>query len=331
MARFCESVLGRWARLGRRWSVTAVAGLVLLLPGSSVAGYRQWDFMQHDDWRQVSLPRGVPNRESCTTCQQPHSWLVDGQNCTRCHEDIERQAPTRGRASSASRAERLAPNAVATLASAGHVDLAALLQDTARAGRGLPRFSHGDHRRQSCASCHSSRLRHGAIRVRSAADCRRCHHTGPGRDQCATCHSATDIAPPLNHLPRTFQLAVSGRQVTRNIPFPHARHTPAIACTICHSNAETRAPDTGMCGLCHTAHHGAERNCTTCHGDAGPRAVHRAAAHPNCATAQCHGNRAPDISASRTACLLCHADRERHMPGLVCSQCHRVTNPETRP
>jgi len=55
------------------------------------------------------------------------------------------------------------------------------------------------------------------------------------------------------------------------------------------------------------------------------------AAHPDCANAQCHRNRAPDISASRTACLLCHADRERHMPGIVCSQCHRVTNPETRP
>ena len=122
MAPFCESVYGMWARLGRRWRITAAAGFVLLLPGSSVAG------------------------------------------------------------------QQLAPGAVATLASAGHVDLAALLQDTARAGRGLPRFSHGDHRRQSCASCHSSRLRHGALRVRSAADCRRCHHAGPGSDQCATCH-----------------------------------------------------------------------------------------------------------------------------------------------
>lgn len=284
----------------------------------------------HDTWRQVSFHRGVPNPEQCKTCHQPHSWLVEGRNCTRCHPDIERQAPTRNRSSAGPRAEHQAPNAVATLASAGPVDLSALLQDTARARPSLPRFSHGDHRQQNCASCHNSRVRHGQLRIRTAADCQRCHHSGPGRDQCATCHSAADLAQPLNDLPKTFRLGISGREVSRNIPFPHARHTSAVACTICHSDTATRAPNTGLCGLCHGAHHRAERNCTTCHGDANPRVVHRAASHANCAVAQCHGNRAPDITTSRQPCLLCHADRERHMPGVVCSQCHRVTNPETR-
>ncbi len=288
----------------------------------------------HGDWRRVSFHRGVPDPERCTTCHQPHSWLVEGKNCTRCHQDVEREAPSRGGA--ATHAGRLAPDAVATLASAGPLDLAALLQapaaapqDTARPR--LPRFSHGDHRTQACSACHSSRLRHGALRIRSAEDCQRCHHTGPGRDQCATCHAAADRAQPLNRLPRTFRLQVSGRQVTRSIPFPHDRHAAVPSCLLCHSNPATRAPDGADCALCHTAHHRPDANCRTCHGAANPRAVHTAAAHPNCADARCHGSRAPAITGSRQACLLCHTDREAHMPGLACSQCHNVTTrSETR-
>ena len=281
----------------------------------------------HGDWQRVSFHRGVPNPERCTTCHRPHSWLVDGKNCTRCHQDIERQPPTRR--GPATHAGRLAPDAVLTLASAGPVDLSALFQDTTRPQ--LPRFSHGDHRRESCASCHSSRVRHGALRVRSAADCQRCHHTGPGRDQCVSCHAAADRSQPLSHLSRTFRLQVSGRTVTRSIPFPHERHAAVPSCLVCHSNTQTRAPDGADCALCHTAHHRPEANCRTCHGAANPREVHRAAAHPNCASSQCHGSRAPVITGSRQACLLCHADREAHMPGFACSQCHNVTHSETRP
>jgi nitrate/TMAO reductase-like tetraheme cytochrome c subunit len=281
----------------------------------------------HGDWRRVSFHRGVPNPERCTTCHQPHSWLVDGKNCTRCHQDVERQpAARRG---TATHAERIASDAALTLASAGPVDLSGLFQDTTRPQ--LPRFSHGDHRRESCATCHSSRVRHGALRVRSEADCQRCHHTGPGRDQCVSCHAAADRSQPLSRLSRTFRLHVSGRVVTRNIPFPHERHAAVPSCLVCHSNTQTRAPDGADCALCHTAHHRPEANCRTCHGAANPREVHRAAAHPNCASSQCHGSRAPVITGSRQACLLCHADREAHMPGFACSQCHNVTHSETRP
>jgi len=296
----------------------------------------------HTDTQRIAFHRGVPNPEKCTTCHQPHSWLVEGANCTRCHKDIERQPPSRRGASAPGQAGRGTPEVLATLASAEHVDLATLLaQDTSRLVRqvaaradttrpALPRFSHGDHRRQGCASCHSSRIRHGQLRVRSAADCQQCHHTGPGRDQCASCHSATDRAQPLSRLQRSFRLQVSGRQVMRSIPFPHERHAAVPSCLVCHSNARTRAPDGADCALCHRPHHRPEANCRTCHGAANPRAVHRAAAHPNCASSQCHGTRAPVITGSRQACLLCHPERESHMPGMVCSQCHNVTNAETR-
>lgn len=200
-------------------------------------------------------------------------------------------------------------------------------QDTTRRRPSL--FSHGEHRGVACSACHSSTLRHGAVRVRGAESCSRCHHTGAGRDQCATCHASDELSRPTARLPKTFRLAVSDREVSRRIAFPHPQHT-AVPCTMCHTDPQTRAPNTGQCGLCHAPHHRAESNCRTCHGEANARESHRAAAHANCAVSGCHGTRAPDIAPSRQACLLCHADREQHMPGMVCTQCHRVTNPETR-
>jgi len=200
-------------------------------------------------------------------------------------------------------------------------------QDSVRTPR-PPSFSHGLHRGVACSSCHSSRLAHGAPRVRAPADCRRCHHSGAAGERCATCHSEASLEQPSGRLQRTFRLAVSGRTVTRSIPFPHARHA-AIACAVCHQSVPSRDPGGADCALCHRAHHQPESDCSTCHGAAAPRATHTAAAHPNCAVAQCHGARAPDITGSRRACLLCHTDRGDHMPGMTCSQCHRVTNPET--
>ena len=319
MARFCEAILGLWAKLGRCRQIGVASALVLLLVGLAVGGLKQWTYSRHQASVQEEL-------------HQLYSVI----------KDPESQPPSRRGASTPGQASRGTLEVLATLASAERVDLATLLgQDTTRRVRRvaaradttqpapLP-FSHGDHRRQGCASCHSSRVRHGQLRVRGAADCQQCHHTGPGRDQCASCHDAADRAPPLSRLQRSFRLQVSGRQVTRSIPFPHERHAAVPSCLVCHSDVRTRAPDGADCALCHRPHHRPEANCRTCHGAANARAIHRAAAHPNCANSQCHGSRAPAITGSRQACLLCHTERESHMPGMACSQCHNVTNTETR-
>src|SRR5512137_1790246 len=59
MARFYEQVLGLWdrlwGRLGRRGRIAALALVALALLGSAAAGYRQWNYMQHDN-------------TFCTTC-----------------------------------------------------------------------------------------------------------------------------------------------------------------------------------------------------------------------------------------------------------------------
>jgi len=319
----------------------------------------------HTTWRTVSFHVGVPHPERCTTCHEPHSWSVNGKNCVRCHADIPRQAPTRGRKAALfpsappgrslvlapegadrSMAPSVAPparhshsllvtaaTAVADFASAGAV----VWPDTgpaqggraARPGAPAVRFSHGDHRTESCSSCHSSRVRHGELLVRSAADCARCHHTGPTREQCATCHRGANAPPASLQTAQTYRLAAQSATVTRRLPFDHQRHQ-AFACVRCHTNPVSRAADGADCASCHASHHRAGADCVACHAGANPMAAHKPADHPNCASTACHGTRAANLPATREMCLMCHTAQTRHAPGKVCEQCHQVTARGTR-
>jgi hypothetical protein len=281
----------------------------------------------HANWRTVSFHVGVPHPERCTVCHVPHSWRAEGANCVRCHANVEREPPSRRGAPP----RRTDEEEAVQVASASNAVVAALLQGAprTRAGAGLPRFSHGDHRGQQCATCHSSRVRHGQLMVRGAADCQRCHHQGPGREQCASCHAADQLRRPLDRQARTFQLAAGGATVTRHVPLDHQRHA-SVACVRCHSNPISRAPDGADCASCHANHHQATSTCTTCHGTANALGKHRAADHPNCASASCHGARAAGLPNSREACLTCHRAQTQHVPGRACEQCHRVMAPEGR-
>lgn len=283
----------------------------------------------HAGWRQVSFHVGVPHPERCTTCHQPHSWRAEGADCLRCHADIERQPPTRAGRASLRRAALPAPDVVAEVATTSNDALAELLQDSPQSAARSPRFSHGDHRGQACATCHSSRVRHGEVLVRGAVDCQRCHHQGEGRERCATCHPPEDVRRPLDEQARIFRLVANGATVTRRVPFDHQRHA-AVTCVRCHSNRLSRAPEGADCGSCHASHHLSASACTTCHAAANALAKHRATDHPNCASSSCHGARAASLPASREACLTCHSAQARHVPGRACDQCHRVTEPEVR-
>ncbi|MDP3774819.1 MAG: NapC/NirT family cytochrome c [Gemmatimonadales bacterium] len=279
----------------------------------------------HADWRSLGFHVGVAHPERCTTCHLPHSWRVEGQNCLRCHADIGRQSPSRPRAAPARRSALRVRGAVLDLASAADpASVFAMLQLAQGGARDLPRFSHGDHRGQTCASCHSSRVRHGELMVRATADCQRCHHAGPDRQQCASCHAPMDLRRVAAAEPRSFRLLASRATVTRRLPFDHQRHT-AVMCAQCHSNPMSRAPESADCASCHASHHRSAANCVACHAGANPLASHRAADHATCATASCHGERAAALPASREACLMCHTGQTRHLPGRNCEQCHRVT------
>ena len=267
----------------------------------------------HTAWRSVSFHVGVPHPERCTVCHQPHSWRVEGANCTRCH------AGAIARTASAQQVQAMISRSAGTSPVTGPPPVP----------RTMPSFSHALHRGQACASCHSSSLRHGQLMVRSVADCQRCHHAAPGREQCNTCHAPATLRRPLSTRPRLLRLAVNNASETRSIPFDHARHG-GVACAQCHTNPVSRVPEEGVCASCHSSHHQATSACTTCHGGANAIARHTAASHTSCASAACHGERASGLPASREFCLTCHSAQARHQPGRVCETCHHVITPGTR-
>ena len=284
----------------------------------------------HAGWEKVSFHIGVPHPNRCTTCHEPHSWRVNGQNCLRCHANVGREAPTRARrVTFAPRSLLHDPSAVADLASAAPLAWADLQAPQTPGGRPaapggparIPRFSHGDHRGQQCSSCHSSRVKHGELLVKSLADCQSCHHSGPDRTQCSTCHDVAALEHTTLQTMQTFTVTAKHATETRRLPFEHARHQ-SFACTQCHTNTVSRAPEGATCANCHASHHAAAANCVACHAATRPILAHKAADHPNCAT--CHGERAANLPATRAMCLMCHTAQTRHVPGRPCEQCHKV-------
>ena len=281
----------------------------------------------HANWRSVSFHVGVPHPERCITCHQPHSWLVDGKNCIRCHANIPRETPTGHKLSLGTGSQLFAPTAVADFASADDTGLVADAlqgrQERRPAAASAPRFSHGDHRGQTCSSCHSSRVQHGQLLITSVVDCERCHHSGPDREQCATCHDVAALGRSTLQTAQTFRLAARQAVVTRDLPFPHQRHE-SFACVRCHTNPVSRAPDSAQCASCHASHHTATASCRACHGAANALALHKVTDHASCASAACHGERAKNLPDTRELCLTCHAAQARHVPGQQCDQCHKV-------
>jgi len=299
----------------------------------------------------VQFHRGVTTRDRCATCHRPHSFRVEGGDCLRCHANIRNERPLGTRISSgrespgATRSAATVPahgtEATFTLndphgagprrpdaPSGTHRELrvSALFgssppQQPAAAGPVvLPRFSHGDHKAERCAACHDSRARHGTLKVRSAADCRGCHHLGEARADCASCHSPVRTSPAL---PVTFTRP--GREsVTRNVRFAHSTHT-AVRCVQCHADGADRAPTLADCAGCHTPHHESPgSNCLTCHENARALTTHRRADHTNCSASGCHDSRAARLPDTRAACVVCHQVQLNHKPGRQCSACHQV-------
>ena len=186
---------------------------------------------------------------------------------------------------------------------------------------GLPPFSHGDHRAERCASCHDSRERHGGLKFTTAAGCQGCHHVGPTRAQCNTCHTS-ERPGPVRQV--AFALSVSNRRVLHPLRFAHAPHA-RITCVQCHAATPDHSPASVDCASCHADHHGPTTNCSACHqGSAAIAASHKLADHANCAAAGCHGQRGTNLPNTRAMCLTCHAAQQSHRPGRACNDCHRV-------
>jgi len=223
----------------------------------------------------------------CTNCHGVHTWTLKGSNCLDCH----------GAFVDSSRAIKVSQVA------------------------GVTTFNHAPHRSLECARCHRSDRRHAEMVLQSSADCAACHHQGRSSTPCMTCHAKRDLAfSRTEAVP--LALSVWDTPRSRDLPFPHGRHT-GLPCNTCHAEGGERAQ--ADCATCHEAHHSALATCTTCHA-APPADAHDADVHEAECT-DCHAKgpqRArPD---TRAFCLTCHRAQTEHNPGKVCADCHKVTS-----
>lgn len=223
----------------------------------------------------------------CTNCHGVHTWTLKGAKCLDCH--------------------------------GAFVDSSHAITVTQVAG--VTTFNHAPHRNLECALCHRSDRRHAEMVLQSSADCAACHHQGRSSTPCLTCHAKRDLAfSRTEAVP--VALSVWDAPRSRDLPFPHARHT-GLPCSACHAKGGERAQ--ADCAKCHEAHHAADATCTTCHA-APPADAHDADVHEAECT-DCHAKgpqRArPD---TRAFCLTCHRSQNDHNPGKICADCHKVTS-----
>jgi hypothetical protein len=238
---------------------------------------------------------------NCGSCHKAHSWHADGASCLSCHQGVFDEPPRRG----------VARTAAATQT--------ASQQGTPLGYTGDLPMSHREHRALECTACHASGGdRHGALTVRTIAQCQECHHTPARVDvACATCHAPAEIRGQQAIATTLRVTSAENRQ--RDLPFRHEIHT-RVACEKCHTPSLAMAPTTS-CASCHQEHHQPRSECRACHAAA--KAEHTRQAHLGCAG--CHDAvKVATLQATRPVCLSCHADMERHFVGRECAQCHQV-------
>ena len=235
--------------------------------------------------------------ENCLGCHPAHDARVRGESCQSCHRG--------GADGVGSRSTPLV-----------------------RVAQGLE-FRHRQHAAEKCSACHSSRERHGAVRVTTREACQSCHHTQPVAGKCVSCHPRSSLSGISRQvmLPANIpdSLAVALRPT---LPYDHATHA-GLTCGDCHSEGPSLTPTKENCTSCHGAHHQAGASCTRCHTQP-PAGVHTRNVHLGCGGQGCHAN-APEsvrlMPHTREVCLVCHQNRAQHEVGKNCAGCHKLPTP----
>ena len=293
----------------------------------------------------------------CGACHKPHSWKTESSRCIDCHKDVfqdRRTVRSRRRATEPaaepnnapfSRFEESppfaggphdatpdAPNVWAALALAAPPSSAApAARDSTRSARRFQptqgrhsaadtaAFRHSRHRAVACESCHRTSSSHGAIAIKTPADCQSCHHASDARaGACAACHAPAELQSAY---PVATTLRITGRAapLTRTLQYLHPQHQ-TLACADCHGAGVPQSV-TRTCAECHSGHHRAQATCTSCHEDS--RSAHARSAHLGCAS--CHTSSfVASLPPSRPMCLACHREQSEHKPGQDCEVCHQT-------
>jgi hypothetical protein len=290
----------------------------------------------HANWRNVPFHVGAAHRkvaERCETCHQPHAARVDASDCTGCHTQVRKGGPRiqpplpfdttkalqqsgrpieRGRSRGQGDAPPGDPPGKANVPVASPPDT----------------FSHQRHRRLACLTCHNTTSRRSKLTFEAPRGCQICHHQGPSRSDCATCHAEDELSPARSV---SVQVAVPQHQPhSRDVSFEHSKHTK-VQCVQCHTTPVSLDPEPEVkaCLTCHEDHHTAQRDCATCHRTAEIKPAHAApiTAHQSCDA--CH--RSTTVQAlmpDRGFCLTCHnADDDHHAPR-QCTECHFQDSPD---
>jgi hypothetical protein len=291
----------------------------------------------HGDWREVPFHSGAAHRKAapqCETCHLPHTARVDASDCIGCHE--------RGGGPGKSKARPPVPfDTLKALRS-----VSGLPEPAAPRGKGdappdelspaalfspaeADTFSHERHKKLPCLKCHLTSSQTSTLTFRPPRGCQICHHEAPARNECAACHTASELTPMT--LPVT--VAVPKREArTRDVRFAHDRHT-SLRCDECHREPVTLEPatETRTCVACHEKHHAVGRDCSVCHAEvatSGRTHAPPVAAHESCDA--CHTPaRIAELTPARTFCLTCHQPKVKdHYSDRECSSCHLSASPE---
>ena len=255
---------------------------------------------------------GMGVLENCTMCHSAHNWKPKGKECSSCHSPEELDNPT------GKPIKRLNTTAKQQTM----LDLALAPTRLLLSLLGEPPFRHKLHASVPCKSCHESDDGHGAVKIKTAADCQGCHHSAANRGRCSSCHTKSELDRTFK---RTFswKLSVWKAPQERTLGFTHERHSSA-QCQSCHK-PEAALRNTTTCTSCHTEHHDAARTCTSCHSNLKNVKQHNAKVHLSCTTAGCHQDKTTaTLRTQRNVCLACHSDMAEHQPQGDCATCHMI-------
>ena len=190
-------------------------------------------------------------------------------------------------------------------------------------------FSHKQHRRLACITCHTTTSPTRRLTFEPPRGCQICHHQRPASSDCATCHQSDELSQPdAGHgisdgapaasSPARSPLRARGTREGRVHRLPHhagepraasRRWRPAPPATrSIMSHGWTAPPATGR------------RRSSTAH--APPIDAHQACD-------QCHAERTvAALEPTRSFCLACHGDETDHYAEKECTVCHLQASPE---
>jgi hypothetical protein len=189
-------------------------------------------------------------------------------------------------------------------------------------------FSHQRHRRLACLTCHSTTSRRSKLTFEAPRGCQICHHQGPSRSDCATCHAEDEVSPARSV---RVQVAVPQHEPrSHDVSFEHSKHTE-VQCVQCHTTPVSLDPEPKVktCLACHEDHHTAQRDCATCHQTAEIKPAHAPpiTAHEGCDA--CHRSTTVQaLTPDRGFCLTCHNAGDDHYAPRQCTECHFQDSPD---